>query len=162
MVMTLSYTKALEMPLPKPTMNDEQIEIKVYAPFPYADTWSDTDPVQKCFQLGDEFYNVVERRYEQDTMHLTLQRNLGVRDKFDALSSILNTLSASEKSRKQTPLRNSPSAKDFMTVFSPSTAPILVCGHSYLENSLSAAFWHYQFHLPSGYVVVPAPPPDFV
>ncbi|MCC6279662.1 MAG: hypothetical protein IT262_03615 [Saprospiraceae bacterium] len=161
LVMSLHYAWALETPLPKAAMNDEQIEIKVHAPLPYTGNFEETDPIQKCFKLGDEFYNVVERRYENDTLYFTLQRNISARDKFDALSSILNTLSSDEQSNRQQPLsHHAPSAKDFITVFSPMAAPAVVRHYSPWENDLKTSFWHYNLYLPTGFLSVVVPPPD--
>lgn len=160
-VVCLSYTRALETPLPKVATNDEQIEIKVHASLPYTGNFEETDPVQKCFKLGEDFYNVVERRYENDTLYFTLQRNISARDKFDALSSILNTLSSEEQSNKQQPLsHHTPSAKDFMTVFSPTAAPAVVRHNSLWENELKTPFWHYKLYLPTAFLSVVSPPPD--
>ncbi len=160
MVVSLGYTKALETPVSKATANDEQIEIKVHASLPYTGNFEETDPVQKCFKLGEEFYNVVERRYENDTLYFTLQRNISARDKFDALSSILNNLSSDDTSHKQQPVHNAPSAKDFMTVFSPSAAPVVVWNNSSWENNLKTPVWHYNLFLPAGFLSVVSPPPD--
>ena len=160
LVMSLHYARALETPLPKVATNDEQIEIKVHAPLPYTGNFEETDPVQKCFKLGDEFYNVVERRYENDTLYFTLQRNISARDKFDALSSILNNLSSDDQSNKQPLSHHAPSSKDFMTVFSPSTAPALVWQDRYWEKELKTPVWHYSLLLPAGFLSVVVPPPD--
>ncbi len=161
LVMSLHYTRALETPLPRAAMNDEQIEIKVHAPLPYTGNFEETDPVQKCFKLGDDFYNVVERRYENDTLYFTLQRNISARDKFDALSSILNNLSSDDQSHKQQPVsHHAPSSKDFMTVFSPAISPMLVgCNHPW-NSALKASVWHYTFFLPTSPLSVLVPPPD--
>lgn len=162
LVMTFRYEKALEAPVPKVEMNEDQIEIKMHAPLPYTSNWEETDPVQKCFKLGDEFYNVVERRYESDTLYFTLQRNLNARDKFDALSSILNALKtdSSKSNPKQAPRHAA--AEDFMKVFSPALPPALVSGHfSSLEKDRRTSIWHYAFFLPAPPLPVVVPPPDY-
>lgn len=157
----LRYTEALETPVQKQQTNDEQIVIKVHASLPYTGNWEESDPEQKCFKLGEEFYNVVERRYENDTLYFTLQRNLNARDKFDALSTILNDLTSDAKTHKQPYHHSAPSSKDFLTVFSPSDAPVLVMNAQNWENFGKATIWHYTFFLPAPCSPIVVPPPDF-
>lgn len=160
-MMSLRYTNALEAPVPKMDKEDEQIVIKVHASLPYTGNWEESDPEQKCFKVGEEFYNVVERRYENDTLYFTLQRNLNARDKFDALSTIMNDLISSEKSQKQQPSHhNGPSPKDFLTVFPPSVSPVVVMHSTDWKIELRASVWHYSFFMPTNWTSVTVPPPD--
>lgn len=161
LVVCLDFSKAMATPVPKVETMDDQIEIKVHAPLPYTSNWEETDPVQKCYQLGKEFYNIVERRYENDTLYFKLQRNLNARDKFDALSSILNTLNAEEKGQ-QPNKANAPSAKDFLTVFSPNISPVFVTNTYYMEASFQTTIWHYAFFLSGCWLAILVPPPDQV
>lgn len=156
----LRYTKALETPVEKQQDDAEQIVIKVHASLPYTGNWEESDPDQKCFKVGDDFYNVVERKYENDTLYFTLQRNLNARDKFDALSTILNDLSSDAQSNKQPYHHSAPSSKDFLTVFSPSDAPVLMMNATNWENFRKATVWHYTFFLPTHASPILVPPPD--
>ncbi|HOY03878.1 MAG TPA: hypothetical protein PLO67_00675 [Saprospiraceae bacterium] len=161
LMMSLRYTEALAAPVPKIDKEDEQIVIKVHASLPYTGNWEESDPEQKCFKVGEEFYNVVERRYENDTLYFTLQRNLNARDKFDALSTILNELNSGENTHKQQPgHHNAPSAKDFLTVFPPSVSPAVVMNPTTWEIELRASVWHYSFFVPTHWSSVIVPPPD--
>jgi D-tyrosyl-tRNA(Tyr) deacylase len=161
-MMSLRYTEALEAPVPKMEAQADQLVIKVHASLPYTGNWEESDPQQKCFKVGEEFYNVVERRYENDTLYFTLQRNVNVRDQFDALSSIMHDLSSGENAHKQ-PLSHhtAPSAKDFLTVFSPSSvSPAVVMGTHHREMERQASIWHYAFFVPTHCLSVSVPPPD--
>lgn len=158
--MSLRYTDALAAPVPKMDVESEQIVIKVHAQLPYTGNWEESDPQQKCFKVGEEFYNVVERRYENDTLYFTLQRNLNARDKFDALSTILNDLPAGDNAHKQPGHHTAPSAKDFLTVFSPSASPTVVMNTTDWEIERAASVWHYFFFLPTNASPVTVPPPD--
>lgn len=162
LVHSLRYEAALETPVQKAQADDEKIVIKVHASLPYTGNWEESDPEQKCFKLGDEFYNVVEKRYENDTLYFTLQRNLNARDKFDALSAIMSDLSSDANSHKQPYHHSAPSSKDFLTVFSPSNAPVFVTNAApNWKNADKATVWHYDFLLPTLCSPVLAPPPDF-
>lgn len=161
MTAALRFASAVEKPLPKITTSDAQIEIKIYAPLPYGMNWEDLDPIQKSFQKGDAFYNMVERRYVNDTLYFTLQRNLNAHDEFDALSSIVNAI-LSDDQQHQTPAshHHSTAADDFMKVFSPSFPPSMVrCNHE-LGRDLPSAIWHYTFFVPTSLSTVLAQPPE--
>ncbi|MCA0237289.1 MAG: hypothetical protein LCH81_12975 [Bacteroidetes bacterium] len=163
LLISLRYTEALQTPLPKMENESDQITIKVHASLPYTGNWEETDPVQKCIKVGDEFYNVVERRYENDTLYFTLQRNLNARDRFDALSMIMTDLSSENQTHKQ-PVshHNAPSAKDFLTVFSPSVCPEVVVHAPTGQTTQRTAAWHYAFFVPTNWANVLSPPPDCV
>ena len=160
MVAGLRFASAVEKPLPKITASDEQIEIKIYAPLPYGVNWEEVDPIQKSFKKGDAFFNMVERRYVNDTLYFTLQRNLNAHDEFDALSSIVNALISDDQQQQQSSHHTTTSAEDFMKVFPPSTPPALVLCQHRRPLDLRANAWHYVFSLPTRFLTIVAPPPD--
>lgn len=163
LLITLRYTEALQTPLPKMENESEQITIKVHASLPYTGNFEEADPVQKCFKVGDEFYNVVERRYENDTLYFTLQRNVNARDRFDALSMIMTDLSSDSQTHKQPASHhNTPSAKDFLTVFSPSVSPEVVVHALPGQTQQHTSVWHYNFFVPTNWASITSPPPDGV
>lgn len=161
MVASLRFAKAVERPLPKITADDRQITLKIYAPLPYGTNWEELDPIQKSFKKEDAFYNMVERRYVNDTLYFTLQRNLNAHDAFDALSSIVNTFVSAEH-QKAPSSHNAPSATDFMTVFPPSTPPDVVFFKHNWPFKPNVSVWHYAFSLPIHCAPVLVPPPDWV
>lgn len=160
MVASLHFAKAMETPVPHVTADEQQITLKIYAPLPYGTNWEEIDPVQKSFKKEDAFYNMVERRYVNDTLYFTLQRNLNAHDAFDALSSIINTFVSAEH-QKSPASHHAPSATDFMTVFPPSTPPVMVFSTHHRLCDRRASVWHYAFFLPLHCAPVLVPPPDW-
>lgn len=159
MAASLRFTDAMETPVPKITTTDEQISVKIYAPLPYGANWEEEDPIQKIFKKGDAFYNVVERRYVNDTLYFTLQRNLNAHDAFDALSSIIEAV-ALDKTRHPSQAHHTLSAEDFMTVFPPAEAPAVVRSRAQGQGLAPMLQWHYAFFLPDYRPGVLSPPPD--
>ncbi len=161
MVAALRFARAVETHIPTITTNDQQIEVKIYAPLPYGTNWEEIDPIQKSFKKGDAFYNMVERRYVNDTLYFTLQRNLNAHDAFDALSTIVNAIALGEKQQQAPIPKHHPtvSAADFMTVFPPSNPPAMVLSKHRWHHDRQASVWHYAFFLPTRWSLVRVPPP---
>lgn len=161
MVATLRLVSAMEQPVPQITASTGQIEVKLYAPLPYGVSWEEAAPLQKAFQKGDAFYNLVKRRYENDTLYFTLERNLNAHDAFDALSSIVNTLLSDGQGDHSSTHHTTTTAEDFMKVFPPATPPRMVAHACQWHDVYSVPIWHYALRLPICTAEVPVPPPDF-
>lgn len=160
MVATLRLVSAMEQPVPQITANTGQIEVKIYAPLPYGVSWEEAAPLQKAFQKGDAFYNLVKRRYANDTLYFTLERNLNAHDAFDALSSIVNTLLSDEQGDRSSTHHTTTTPEDFMKVFPPATPPRMVAHACQGCVVYTAPIWHYTLRLPAQTAEVPVPPPD--
>jgi hypothetical protein len=162
--MSLRYTAAEESPLSHIIDKNGQMELKIYAPLPYGSNWEDNDPTQEIFQKDNNFYNIVARRFQNDTFYLKIQCNLAAKDRFQELSAAINTalLQKTQPDGKSS-TKSSFSLEDLIKVFPPPTSPTIVhhC-NSALKVGYHATVWCYTFCLPKGDTPIFAPPPERV
>jgi hypothetical protein len=162
--MSLRYTAAETSLVPDDIIdNDGQIELKIYAPLPYGSNWEDKDPTQELFQKDNNFYNIVARRFQNDTFYLKIQPNLNARARFDALSSVINQALLHKTQQKQSSSNEMKfSLEDLIKVFPPPTPPTIVHFDSELKIGFHPTVWLYTFCLPKGSSPIFAPPPERV
>jgi hypothetical protein len=83
---------------------DEWMVVKLPVSLPYANTWEDTDGKEGLIKHGNQFYNIVEQRYQNDTLYTTLKTNISAREKFFSLVEEMNDLSGqATKSNNKNP-----------------------------------------------------------
>lgn len=78
----------LEEKYPVATTHDsgeEYLVLKVPLSLPYVATWQNDDPTG-LVQYQGNFYNIVEQRYQNDSLYTVLRSNLTARDQFCALA----------------------------------------------------------------------------
>ncbi|GAB2786309.1 hypothetical protein GCM10027275_33460 [Rhabdobacter roseus] len=78
----------LEEKYPVATANDsgdEYLLLKVPLSLPYVAAWQNDDPAG-LVQYEGNFYNIVEQRYQNDSLYTVLRSNLTARDQFMALA----------------------------------------------------------------------------
>ena len=66
-------------------LSDERITLKVPLALPYGTTWNNDSPEGLIRYEGD-FYNIVEQRYENDSLYTVMRVNLSAREQFFALA----------------------------------------------------------------------------
>ncbi len=66
-------------------LGEEFVEIKVPLSIPYGTKWQNDNPTG-LIRYGDKFYNIVEQRYENDSLYTLMQANLSAREQFFALA----------------------------------------------------------------------------
>jgi hypothetical protein len=72
---------------------------------PYATAWEDTSGKEGLIQHGDHFYNIVEQRYQNDTLYTTLKTNISAREHFSLWWRKLMTLAENQpKATLKTPI----------------------------------------------------------
>jgi hypothetical protein len=163
LVMSLRYTAAETSFVPDIMDNEGQIELKIYAPLPYGSNWENNDPTQELFQKDDNFYNIVARRFQNDTFYLKIQPNLNARARFDALSSVINQALLQKTQQKQSTSNDIKfSLEDLIKVFAPPTSPTIVHFDSELKIGYQPTVCCYTFFLPKGSSPIFAPPPERV
>jgi hypothetical protein len=93
-----SYTTASKI-----VAEDEWMVVKLPVSLPYATNWEDTEGKEGLIQHGDQFYNIVEQRYQNDTLYTTLKTNISAREKFFSLVEEMNDLTgqAAENTTKK-------------------------------------------------------------
>jgi hypothetical protein len=81
---------------------DEWVVVKMPVSLPYANEWEDTSGKEGLIKHGDQFYNIVEQRYQNDTLYTTLKTNISARERFFSIIEDINNLTgkAAEKSSK--------------------------------------------------------------
>lgn len=66
-------------------LGEEFVEIKIPLSIPYGTNWQNDDPTG-LIRYGDKFYNIIEQRYENDSLYTLMQANLSAREQFFALA----------------------------------------------------------------------------
>lgn len=66
----------------------QQVVIKLPVSLPYTAEWQ-SDGNHQLIRNQNEFYNIVEQRYENDTLYTVLQSNQAARDQFFALADMV-------------------------------------------------------------------------
>jgi hypothetical protein len=103
------------------------IEVKSYLPIPYHSGGSEIQETStKTCNYEGHFYNIVEKRFSNDTLYLKLQDNLSARERFDALSNAVKSIVTAEATEKNTPAKKTmPSLEDITKVFLPAKIPTI-------------------------------------
>lgn len=71
---------------------DEWVIVKLPVSLPYATNWEDTEGKEGLIKHGDQFYNIVEQRYQNDTLYTTLKTNISAREQFFSIIEEMNEL----------------------------------------------------------------------
>jgi hypothetical protein len=81
---------------------DEWVVVKMPVSLPYATDWEDTSDKEGLIKHGDQFYNIVEQRYQNDTLYTTLKTNISAREQFFSIVEEMNNLTGkdAEKNNK--------------------------------------------------------------
>ncbi len=66
-------------------LGEELVEIKIPLSIPYGTNWQNDAP-SGLIRYGDAFYNIMEQRYENDSLYTLMQANLSAREQFFALA----------------------------------------------------------------------------
>lgn len=66
-------------------LGEEWVELKIPLSIPYGTSWENDAPAG-LIRYGDKFYNIVEQRYENDSLYTVMQANLSAREQFFALA----------------------------------------------------------------------------
>lgn len=141
--------------------NEQMREIKIYHPLPYHSNWKGNNEISDLYQEGDKFYNVIERRFSNDTFYIKVQDNFSAREQFFALGDVVQKMSVENPINK-----NSESSKTFLTledlskVYPPSFSPQLEReSWTYIESSYR--FYNdYSLFINSPFISVPELPPN--
>jgi hypothetical protein len=75
---------------------DEWVVVKLPVSLPYATEWKDTDGKNGLIKHGDQFYNIVEQRYQNDTLYTTLKTNMSAREQFFSIVEEMNEITGKE------------------------------------------------------------------
>jgi hypothetical protein len=163
MVVGLRFVNAMDVEASDLVDVEEQIELKVYMPLPYGSDWENKSPFPECIKRGNNFYNIVERRYVNDTFYVKMQRNHNVREQFDALSSAVNSLLADkDQDKNQSPKTTTISLDDLIKIFPPPTSSTIVKANYADDSQLNAQLWHFNCTLSTSNAAIFIPPPERV
>jgi hypothetical protein len=72
---------------------DEWVVVKMPVSLPYANDWEDTSGKEGLIKHDGQFYNIVEQRYQNDTLYTTLKTNISAREQFFSIVEEMNDLS---------------------------------------------------------------------
>ncbi|WP_250630307.1 hypothetical protein [Rhodoflexus caldus] len=71
-----------------PQYSGQKVVIKLPVSLPYTAEWQ-SDGNHQLIRNRNEFYNIVEQRYENDTLYTVLQSNQAAREQFFALADMV-------------------------------------------------------------------------
>ncbi len=163
MVMALRYTNAVDVEASELVNPAEQIELKYYMPLPYGSDWDNKTPVPESIQRGNNFYNIVEKRYVNDTFYVKMQLNHNAREQFDALSMAVNSLlSNKDQDKKQSSKTTTVSLEDLIKVFPPPASSTIVKANYACRTEKSTPIWHFSATLLTSNSSIFIPPPERV
>jgi hypothetical protein len=163
MVVALRYVNAVDVAASELVNIDEQIEFKVYMPLPYGSDWENKSPFPESIKRGNNFYNVVERRYVNDTFYVKMQLNHNAREQFDALSTVVNSLSFDKnQGKKQSSKTSTVSLDDLIKIFPPPVSSTIVKANYALKADLNASVWHFNCPHSTSNASIFIPPPERV
>lgn len=83
------------------TQEDEWVIVKLPVSLPYATDWEDTSGKEGLIKHGDQFYNIVEQRYQNDTLYTTLKTNISAREQFFSIVEEMNELAGKDAESRQ-------------------------------------------------------------
>jgi hypothetical protein len=163
MVVALRYENAKDVAASDLVNTEEQIELKVYMPLPYGSDWENKSPFPESIKRGNNFYNVVERRYVNDTFYVKMQLNHNAREQFDALSVAVNSLLSDENQDKQeSPKTATISLDDLIKIFPPPVSSTIVKANYASQSDLTASVWYVNCPLSTANSSIFIPPPERV
>ncbi len=163
MVVALRYENAKDVTASDLVNAEEQIEFKVYMPLPYGSDWENKSPFPESVKRGNTFYNVVERRYVNDTFYVKMQRNDNARTQFDALSVAVNDLLADKgQDKKQSSNTSSVSLDDLIKIFPPPVSSTIVKANHAFKTDLIASVWYVNCPKSTLNASIFIPPPERV
>ena len=144
------------------TKGDEWRVVKMPVSLPYTVNWQIREGREGLMRVGDQFYNITQQRYENDTLYTVLKTNLGAREHFFALADeIKQSLDrkATRKDAPKNPLKQLlKSLNQCANVYLPFFAGNLFNRGTFtvLESSQNSSFLPF---FPAVYLLVPTPPP---
>jgi hypothetical protein len=163
MVVALRYENAKDVAVSELVKVDEQIELQVYMPLPYGSDWENKSPFPESVKRGNNFYNIVERRYVNDTFYVKMQLNHNAREQFDALSVAVNSLMAEKnQDKKQSSKTSTVSLDDLIKIFPPPVSSTIVKANYAFKSDLNASVWHFNCPKSTSDASIFIPPPERV
>lgn len=138
---------------------DQWIEVKVAVSLPYTADFVNTAPQGKLFEYKGEFYNIVEQRYQNDTLITKIKTNQKAKKRFESLAD--EALSQVDKSenQSQSPLKKALSLfKNLFSQYLPNEQ-LTINPPVYCYQLCSHQF-DYQASAPQSFFDIVSPPPQ--
>ena len=131
--------------------NDEFLELKVPISLPYTSDFHNTSPTEALIQYKGEFYNVIEQRYENDTLITKIKTNQSARERFASLADEINTVLARNHSDKQSPLKKALDLCKSLSVTYIQNNGMNLTQYQYTLVKGTINSFSYEVHLPTDY-----------
>ncbi len=152
-------------PTASPVMqNDEWIVVKVPISLPYTASWQNTDGQQGLIRMGDQFYNITEQKYANDTLYTVMKTNIGARDRFFALADEIKQIvdrDITESQQQKSPFTQVVKLlNQWAKVYLPFSSENLFLNPSFLIANSSKSSYISPFCSQLSYPVL-TPPPEF-
>jgi hypothetical protein len=163
LVIALRFGNAVDVSASELVNIEEQIELKVYMPLPYGSDWENKSPFPESIKRGNNFYNVVERRYVNDTFYVRMQLNHNAREQFDALSTVVNSMMTDkDQDKKQSSKTTTVSLDDLIKIFPPPVSSTIVKANDVFTSGLTTPVWQLNCPLSTANGAIFIPPPERV
>lgn len=140
--------------------NDEFLEVKIPISLPYTADFHNTSPTEALIQYKGEFYNVIEQRYENDTLITKIKTNQSARERFASLSDEINTILARDHSDKESPLKKALELCKSLSVNYIQSNEMYLAKSQWAELSKAAQTFAYKAYLPTDYSTSFFTPPE--
>lgn len=87
------------------TNDDEWQTVKMPLPsLPYNTAWENAEGQDGLIRQGNDFYNIMNQRHENDTLYVTLKTNQHARDRFFELASLIQEITDQTSDSPENPL----------------------------------------------------------
>lgn len=145
--------------------NDEWMVVKMPISLPYTVSWQNRGGQDGLIQSEDQFYNITDQLYQNDTLYTVLKTNIAARERFFALAEeIKQTL---DKNDSQTNTPKSPFAQFIQLLNQWAKSYLPFSPTSVLtEKSFTLLSIHYSSYTLSPLSIltypVSTPPPEFI
>lgn len=100
---TLYFLEEFHLTAANTIEEDEFVLVKLPISLPYTNTWESSTSQEGLIQHEDQFYNITEQRYVNDTLYTTLKTNTSAREKFFSIIEEMNVLSENQAADTNTP-----------------------------------------------------------
>ncbi|MFN8347263.1 MAG: hypothetical protein U0X91_19830 [Spirosomataceae bacterium] len=103
---------------------DEWQTVKMHLPaLPYNNAWENPEGQDGLIRQGNDFYNIIHQRHDNDTLYVTLKTNQHARDRFFELVNMIQEITDQSADTPESPLGKAVKLlSELVKVYLPNTA----------------------------------------
>ncbi|MFN3380104.1 MAG: hypothetical protein ACK41O_11655 [Runella zeae] len=144
------------------TQNDQWKTFKVPIPtLPYNTAWENQEGEEGLIREGENFYNIMGQRHENDTLYITLKTNRDAHERFVELSERVQELMDLTSQSSQSPLNKALKLLYELTKIYLFTSSFILTSPSLIEvDSYSLRYERPNQSLLTSFCCLLTPPPE--